>query len=116
MNQHDHARPLLPRPRDVQRINVSLVIAVFNSEKSLRRLHQEVAACMAAQACESEIVYVDDGSNDGSLTILRDIAQNFANVVVVEHARNRGQAKAALTGIFAAAAAAVVDSREAFTN
>ena len=100
MNQHDHARLL--RPQNAPRIGVSLVIAVFNSEKSLHRLHQEVAACMSAQAYESEIVYVDDGSNDGSLTILRDIAQSSANVVVVEHARNRGQAKAALTGVFAA--------------
>jgi glycosyltransferase involved in cell wall biosynthesis len=102
MNQHDHARPLLPRPQNTPRIGVSLVIAVFNSEKSLRRLHQEVAEYMAAQAYESEVVYVDDGSNDGSLTILRDIAQSSANVVVVEHTRNRGQAKAVLTGIFAA--------------
>jgi glycosyltransferase involved in cell wall biosynthesis len=91
-----------PRPRAAPRIDVSMVIAVFNSEKSLRRLHQEIAACTAAQAYEFEIVYVDDGSNDGSLTILRDIAQSSANVVVVEHARNRGQAKAVLTGIFAA--------------
>ena len=102
MNQSDPVRPPLPRPRDKQRVGVSLVIAVFNSEKSLHRLHQEVVACMAAQAYEFEIVYVDDGSNDGSLAILRDIAQRSANVVVVEHERNRGQAKAALTGIFAA--------------
>jgi glycosyltransferase involved in cell wall biosynthesis len=82
------------------RTPVSLIIAVFNSESSLRVLHQAIAQCTASE--DFEIVYVDDSSTDGSLSVLRDIQQHATNVVVVEQPRNRGQAKATLAGIFAA--------------
>lgn len=108
MPPRDHATLPSPSSPITPRLGVSLVVPVFNSEKSLRRLHQEVAACTASQACDFQIVYVDDGSSDGSLAVLHDIARHSANVIVVEHAANRGQSKAMLTGIFAARSEIIV--------
>lgn len=87
---------------------VSLIIAVFNSEISLRRLHQAIIDRATSPEFDFEIVYVDDGSTDGSLEILHDLKKNTANVVVVEHPGNRGQSRAVLTGIHAAHSPIVV--------
>jgi polyisoprenyl-phosphate glycosyltransferase len=87
------------------RTRVSLIVPVYNSEASLRALHQAIAA---SQESDFEIVYVDDASTDGSLAVLRDIRKAAANVVVIEQPRNRGQAKAVLTGVFAACSEIVV--------
>jgi len=87
---------------------VSLIVAVFNSETSLRRLHQAIIDRATSPEFDLEIVYVDDGSTDGSLEILHDLAKNTANVVVVEHPGNRGQSRAVLTGVYAASSPIVV--------
>ena len=96
-----------PQPL-TSRTKVSLVVPVFNSETSLRTLHQAIAAYAASSEFDFEIVYVDDASADQSLRILHEIRKAAANVVVVEHPRNRGQPKAVLTGIFAASSDIVV--------
>lgn len=85
-----------------RRTPVSLIVPVFNSETSLRTLHQAIAESVTSPEFDFEIVYVDDASTDGSLAILRDIEKHAANVTVVEHPRNRGQSKAVLTGILTA--------------
>jgi glycosyltransferase involved in cell wall biosynthesis len=87
---------------------VSLIIPVFNSEATLLRLHEAIAASASSPAHDFEIVYVDDGSSDGSLAVLREIERRAANVRVVAHPRNRGQSRAVLTGIFAARSQIVV--------
>jgi hypothetical protein len=110
MNISDrHATASAPRPQpDAKRTKVSLIVPVFNSATSLRTLHQAITACATSPTYDFEIVYVDDASADGSLGILRDIGNAAANVVVIEQPRNRGQAKAVLTGIFAARGEIVV--------
>jgi glycosyltransferase involved in cell wall biosynthesis len=101
--------PAAARPQSLtSRTKVSLVIPVFNSETSLRTLHHAIAAYAASSEFDFEIVYVDDASADGSLRILHEIRKAAANVVVVEHPRNRGQPRAVLTGIFAASSDIVV--------
>ena len=46
---------------------LSVVVPVFNEEEDLPELHERLRACLPP---ESEIVYVDDGSIDGSAAIL----------------------------------------------
>jgi glycosyltransferase involved in cell wall biosynthesis len=89
-------------------MQVSLIIPVFNSEASLRRLHRSVAACTTSASYDFEIVYVDDASTDGSLGVLRDLELGAGNIVVIEQSHNRGQAKAVLMGILAARSQIVV--------
>lgn len=101
-------QPLADPPPHEAPASVSLVIPVFNSKPSLDRLHQAVAACASSLERACEIVYVDDGSTDGSLETLRDMTSGATAVRVITHQRNRGQAKAVLTGIRAAKGQIVV--------
>ena len=53
---------------------ISVFLPVYNEEPNLRPLHAKLDAALKALGRSAEIVYVDDGSNDGSLTILRELA------------------------------------------
>lgn len=75
---------------------VSIVVPVFNEEGSLRRLWEEVGAALAGE--RFELVLVNDGSRDRSSEILRELAEEHVEVVVVELSRNFGQHPAVLAG------------------
>lgn len=80
----------------------SLIVPVFNSEVSLHQVFKQIVDFVKSSPVNFEIVFVDDGSSDGSVGILRDLQEQSADVVIVEHAVNRGQSKATLTGVRAA--------------
>jgi len=81
---------------------VSVFLPVFNEEPNLRPLHTKLDQALKALGRSAEIVYVDDGSNDGSLKILREIAEMDPRVRVVALRRNYGQTAAMAAGIDAA--------------
>jgi len=75
---------------------VSVIVPVFNEEGNLRRLQAEVSAALADE--RFELVLVNDGSQDASAEILRALAAEHPEVVVVELSRNFGQHPAVLAG------------------
>ena len=81
---------------------VSVFLPVFNEEPNLRPLHAKLDEALKSLGCPAEIVYVDDGSSDGSLKILREIADVDPRVRVVALRRNYGQTAAMAAGIDAA--------------
>src|SRR3989454_1868380 len=81
---------------------VSVFLPVFNEEPNLRPLHTKLMAALASLHRTTEIIYVDDGSTDGSLKALREIAQADPRVHVVALRRNYGQTAAMAAGIDAA--------------
>jgi dolichol-phosphate mannosyltransferase len=81
---------------------ISIFLPVYNEEPNLRPLHAKLEGALKALGRSAEIVYVDDGSTDGSLKILRDIAQLDPRVRVVALRRNYGQTAAMAAGIDAA--------------
>jgi len=82
--------------------DVSVFLPVFNEEPNLRPLHAKLCEALASLGRTTEIIYVDDGSSDGSLKVLREIAQTDARVRVVALRRNYGQTAAMAAGIDAA--------------
>jgi glycosyltransferase involved in cell wall biosynthesis len=81
-------------------MDVSIVIPVYNEVDSLRLLHQALSAAMQAVNRSWEVIYVDDGSRDGSQKLLEELAAQAAEqVVVVEFRRNFGQTTAIAAGI-----------------
>jgi glycosyltransferase involved in cell wall biosynthesis len=82
--------------------DISVFLPVYNEEPNLRPLHAKLDQALQALGRSAEIVYVDDGSNDGSLKILREIAQEDPRVRVVALRRNYGQTAAMAAGIDAA--------------
>jgi undecaprenyl-phosphate 4-deoxy-4-formamido-L-arabinose transferase len=77
---------------------VSVVIPVFNEAAGLRQLHARLEAVLDALDRPAEVIYVDDGSTDGSMRALLDLQENDARVTVVSLARNAGQHAAVLAG------------------
>lgn len=77
---------------DIQRISV--VIPVFNEEENLPPLFDGLVHALDRLEVDSEIIFVDDGSTDGSLEIMRELAEKNARVRVVVFRRNFGQTAA----------------------
>jgi glycosyltransferase involved in cell wall biosynthesis len=75
-------------------VDVSVVVPVLNEEESLRPLHEALIASLQDLGRSWEIVYVDDGSRDDSLSILEELASGDPRVGVVEFRRNYGQTAA----------------------
>ena len=81
---------------------VSVFLPVYNEEPNLLPLHAKLNDALKALGCSAEIVYVDDGSTDASLRILREIAELDPRVRVIALRRNYGQTAAMAAGIDAA--------------
>ena len=73
---------------------VSLVIPVYNEEENLPVLHAEIHQAMEGVGRPYEVLYVDDGSTDGSPAILRGLAAQDPHVRVLRQRRNNGQSAA----------------------
>jgi dolichol-phosphate mannosyltransferase len=78
---------------------LSVVIPVYNDEEVLAELYRRLQPVARELSASYEIVFVDDGSEDGSLTVLESIAQGDAAVVIVQQARNFGQHNAIAAGL-----------------
>ena len=77
---------------------ISIVIPVYNESESLRPLHEEIAAVAVAEPLELEVLFVDDGSTDGSWEVIRDLSHQHLHVHGIRLRRNFGKAAALLAG------------------
>lgn len=82
--------------------DISVFLPVFDEEPNLRLLHEKLSEALEKLGRTAEIIYVDDGSRDGSLAILRELALADNRVRVVALRRNYGQTAAMAAGIDAA--------------
>lgn len=87
---------------------ISLFLPVYNEESNLRLLHEKIKNALQNLAKTAEIIYVDDGSTDRSLNVLREIAAEDARVKIVSFRRNYGQTAAMAAGIDAARGAILI--------
>ena len=90
------------RRREDEALEISVFLPVFNEEPNLRPLHEKLDNSLAELRRSAEIIYVDDGSSDGSLGVLREIAARDDRVRVIALRRNYGQTPAMAAGIDAA--------------
>ncbi len=81
---------------------ISLFLPVLNEEPNLRPLHIKIDEALAHLGHTAEVIYVDDGSTDGSLEVLRELAARDPRVRVIALRRNYGQTAAMAAGIDAA--------------
>lgn len=81
---------------------LSLFLPVLNEEDNLRPMHAKIQEALKELNKSAEIIYVDDGSTDKSLQILREIATEDSRVRVISLRRNYGQTAAMSAGIDAA--------------
>src|SRR5579872_6565109 len=78
---------------------VSAIVLVYNEVDSVEPLHRELQGVLEGLGRSFEILYIDDGSTDGSTQRLRELASHDARVRVVSFRRNFGQTAAVQAGI-----------------
>lgn len=82
--------------------DISIFLPVYNEELNLLPLHARIDAALAKLNRTTEIIYIDDGSTDDSLAVLRSLAKQDSRVRVVVFKRNFGQTAAMSAGFDAA--------------
>lgn len=80
----------------------SIVIPVYNGAETIRELAERLNQVCPRCFSEYEIIFVSDGSPDGSWNVIRELSQAQDNVVGIRLRRNFGQHNATLCGIRAA--------------
>jgi glycosyltransferase involved in cell wall biosynthesis len=89
----------MPSTTDQGPFMISVVIPVFNEEESLRQLHREIRQVQVPGHAYVEIIFVDDGSNDGSWDIIRGLSAEDPLVRGIRFRRNFGKAAALTAGL-----------------
>ena len=79
------------------RPKVSIVIPLYNEEESLRELHTRIADVCDKQNLSREILFVDDGSKDKSLQVLRELSEKDSTIRIFSFRRNNGKSAALQT-------------------
>lgn len=78
---------------------ISIIIPVFNEKDNLISLHAKLHEALISLGREYEIIFVNDGSKDGSADVLDTLVRENADMTVVHLARNYGQTAALMVGI-----------------
>jgi len=86
---------------------LSVVVPVKNEAGNVIPLAREIAAAIASEP-DSEIIFVDDGSDDGTAEALSNLKAEMPNLRVMQHSRNAGQSRGMRTGVRAAQSEIIV--------
>jgi dolichol-phosphate mannosyltransferase len=87
---------------------ISVVVPIYNEEELIVRFHEAIALALKDVVNEWEVVYVNDGSTDSSLELLKGLQETDPHVVVVELSRNWGHMGAITAGLTTASGRAVI--------
>ena len=79
-------------------VEISLVIPLLNEEESIIPLHQWIFDVLKKEVYSYEIIFIDDGSSDGSWKIISHLAKSNTNVKGIQFVRNYGKSQALHAG------------------
>ncbi|KTD07168.1 glycosyltransferase family 2 protein [Legionella jamestowniensis] len=82
--------------------DVSIIIPVYNEVDNVEGLYKEIVAALPSERFIYEIIFVDDGSTDGTTECLKALSQSYSNLKVVYHKKNFGQSAGLVSGARAA--------------
>ena len=77
---------------------ISAVIPAYNEEESLEAFYKVLVPNLSKLDKEYEVIFVDDGSTDNTLNILKQFEKNNSNVKVFSFRKNKGKAEALTVG------------------
>ncbi len=78
---------------------ISVIIPVFNEEENILPLHEKVTSVLSRVGKDYEVIFIDDGSSDGTLSLLRPICKKDPHIKFLSFSRNFGQTSALSAGI-----------------
>ncbi len=90
--------PILPIRTWNKKVKLSIVVPIYNEEENINIFYDELKGVLNGLSCAHEIVFIDDGSRDGSLQLLAALQSRDQSVVVVSFRRNFGQTAAMSAG------------------
>lgn len=79
-------------------MNLSIVIPLLNEEESLNELYHWIASVMQSNGFSYELIFIDDGSTDGSWKIIESLCQKDQNVRALKFLSNFGKSQALHAG------------------
>lgn len=77
---------------------LSLIVPCYNEQEALPAFYREATAVLENMSCEYELLFVNDGSRDGTLAFLKDAAAKDAHVKYLSFSRNFGKESAMYAG------------------
>ena len=83
-------------------MDISVIVPLYNEEESLPELHAWIRWVMSANNFTYEIIFVNDGSTDGSWDVIERLSKDDANVRGIKFRRNYGKSPALFCGFKAA--------------
>jgi glycosyltransferase involved in cell wall biosynthesis len=92
----------------VRGASVSYIFPIYNEAGNIPRLYERVCEATADLPYDIELLFVNDGSADGSLDLLMDLQEQDDRVTVIDFARNYGHQLAVTAGLDAATGDAVI--------
>ena len=88
---------------------ITIIVPCYNEAEVLRRFYDETQAAVSGIAdTDVSFLFVDDGSRDATLTVLRTLAEEYGNVHYISFTRNFGKEAAMMAGLDYADGAAVI--------
>ena len=86
--------------QEAQNLFISIIIPCFNEEQVIKHTYERVDKAMKSLTHRGyELIFINDGSRDKTLEILREIAQKDSNVKILSFSRNFGHQPAVTAGI-----------------
>ena len=79
-------------------MDISVVIPLYNEEESLPELHAWIEKVMNEHGFSYEIIFVNDGSTDGSWNVIENLSKKHANIKGIKFRRNYGKSPALFCG------------------
>ena len=83
----------------MKKIDCPIVVSVFNEEEAIKLFYDSLSKMLDSLSIEYEIIFVNDGSTDNSLSILKDIYDSDNTVQIIDFSRNFGHEAAMIAGI-----------------
>jgi glycosyltransferase involved in cell wall biosynthesis len=81
---------------------ISVIVPAFNEKESLEELHTRTKEVFSKLDRPFELIFIDDGSTDGTFEFLKSLQSKHPNIVIIRHFKNSGKSLALMQGFNAA--------------
>ena len=81
-----------------QRTKISIIVPCYNEQEALPYFYEEAIRVLGTMSCEYEILFINDGSTDDTLSVIKAFSQDNQNIKYISFSRNFGKEAAMYAG------------------